>query len=87
MKPNTVDAMYDLIKKIQKMLPMNKIKADFCSDTCSGCSLKLITFLSAEIEHWQFQLNQGIIPNFSDLNQLAKMAKKIQAVLLKNHLI
>lgn len=87
MKPNTVDAMHDLIKEIQKTLPMDKIKADFCSDTCSGCSLKLINFLSAEIEHWQFQLNQGIIPNFSDLNQLAKMAKKIQAVLLKNRLI
>ncbi len=87
MKPNTVDAMHDLIKEIQKTLPMDKIKADFCSDTCSGCSLKLITFLSAEIEHWHFQLNQGIIPNFSDLNQLAKMAKKIQAVLLKNRLI
>lgn len=87
MKPNTIDAMHNLIKEIQKTLPMDKVKADFCSDTCSGCSLKLVTFMSAEIEHWQFKLNQGMIPNFSDLNQLAKTAKKIQVVLLKNHLI
>ena len=87
MKPNTVDAMHDLIKEIKNSLPFNKIKADFCSDTCAGCSIKLIDFLADEIEHWQHQLNQGAVPNFKDLNKLAKMAKKIHAVLLKNHLI
>ncbi|MBT3277473.1 hypothetical protein [Candidatus Thioglobus sp.] len=87
MKPNTVDAMHGLIQEIQNTLPFDQIKADFCSDTCSGCSIKLIDFLSTETEHWQYRLNQGDIPNFNDLNKLAKMAKKIQAVLLKNGLV
>ena len=87
MKPNTVDAMYGLIKEIQSSLPLDKIKANFCSDTCAGCSIKLIDFLADEIEHWQYRLNQGAVPNFNELDKLAKTAKKIHTVLLKNHLI
>mgnify|MGYP001585427666 FL=1 len=87
MKPNTREAMYQLITQIKDTLPFDGIDTDFCSDSCSGCSLKLVDFIAVEIDEWEHRLNQGEVPNFKDINKLAKMAKKIQAVLIKNNLI
>ncbi len=87
MKPDTTTAMRNLITQIKDTLPFGGIDDDFCSDTCSGCSLKLVDFIALEIDEWEYKLDQGEVPNFNDINKLAKMAKKIQAVLIKNNLI
>ena len=87
MKPNTTNAMYDLISQIKDMLSFEAIKSNVCSQSCSGCSLKLVEFLTTEIEQWEYQLAQGGVPNFNDINKLAKSAKKIKAILKKNNLI
>lgn len=87
MKPNTTTAMYELIAQIKDTLPFDAVEADFCSDSCSGCSLKLIDFLALEIDEWEYQLGQDKVPNFNDINKLTNMAKKIRAVLMKNNLI
>ena len=87
MQPSTVDAMYNLIAQIKNTLPFERIDASFCSDSCTGCSLKLLEFIGIEVDNWEYKLKQGITPNFKDLNKLAKMAKKIHVVLIKNQLI
>ncbi len=87
MKPNTVDAMHELIVQIKTELPFKGVDTSFCSDTCTGCSIKLLEFIAIEIDDWEYKLNQGTVPSFKDLNKLAKMAKKIRAVLIKNKLI
>ena len=87
MKPNTVDAMHHLIKQIKDTLPFSGVDASFCSDTCRGCSVKLIDFIAIEVEDWEHRLDQGDTPSFKDIDKLAKMTKKIHAVLLKNNLI
>ncbi len=87
MKPNTTDAMRELIAQIKNTLPFDSVDPDFCSDACSGCSLKLIDFLSIEIDDWEHRLDQKEVPNLSDIKKLGKMAKKIHTVLIKNNLI
>ncbi len=87
MKPNTREAMSQLIAQIKDTLPFDGIDTDFCSDSCSGCSLKLVDFIAVEIDEWEYRLDQGETPNFKDISKLAKMATKIQAVLVKNNLI
>ncbi|MBT3195091.1 MAG: hypothetical protein HOE35_00215 [Candidatus Ruthia sp.] len=87
MKPDTTTAMYELIAQIKDTLPFDDVGADFCSDTCSGCSLKLIDFIALEVDEWEYRLKQHKVPNFNDINKLANMAKKIHTVLIKNNLI
>ncbi len=87
MKPNTTNAMHDLIKRIKGTISFNSIGSNFCSAACRGCSIKLVNFLASEIEDWEYRLEQGDIPSFADLDKLAKTAKKIQAVLLNNNVI
>ena len=87
MKPTTADAMHQLIDQIKQTLPFDGVEADFCSDTCSGCSLKLLDFLALEIEQWENRLSQGETPTLSDVHKLGKTAKKIHAVLAKNQLL
>jgi len=87
MKPNTTKDMHRLIVQIKDALPFNEIDSNFCSDVCTGCSVKLISFIEIEIDNWEYKLNKGKVPNFKDINKLANTAKKIRAVLLKNKLI
>ena len=86
-KPNVAVAMRDLITQIKTTLPFDGVESDFCSDTCSGCSLKLLDFLALEIEQWEERLDQGEAPSLSDVHKLGKTAKKIHTVLVKNQLI
>jgi len=86
-KPNTTQAMRNLIAQIKDTLPFDSVDSDFCSDTCSGCSLKLVDFLAVEIDQWEYKLDNNEIPTLNDLNKLAKTAKKIHKVLDKNNLL
>ncbi len=79
--------MRDLITQIKQTLPFDGFDNSACSDTCSGCSVKLINFLENELEDWEYRLNNKEVPNFKDINKLAKMATKIHRVLVKNNLI
>jgi hypothetical protein len=86
-KPDTTTAMRGLIAQIKTTLPLDSVVSDFCSDTCSGCSLKLVDFLALEIDEWEYKISQLIVPNFKDIDRLAKMANKIRAVLIQNKLL
>ena len=86
-KPELRTAMRRLITQIRDTLPFDGVESDFCSDTCRGCSVKLLDFLLIEIDDWEYKLDQGETPSFKDIDKLAKTAKKIHAVLVKNQLI
>lgn len=86
-KPDVTTAMRNLIAQIKTTLPFDGVDTDFCSDTCRGCSVKLLDFLAIEIDDWEYRLGQGETPSFKDIDKLAKTAKKIHAVLCKNQLI
>ena len=87
MKPNTSTAMRDIIEQIRGNIPFDLPEAYVCSDNCNGCSMKLLEFLDMELIDWERRLETGEIPNFGDLNRVAKMGKKIYRVLDRNGLI
>ncbi len=84
MKPDTTSAMYELIAQIRLALPSAMRGDQLCSDSCDGCSTKLLSFLETELDAWDQRLLEGVIPNFGDLNKLARSAKKVHRVLQRN---
>ncbi|MBL7004523.1 MAG: hypothetical protein ISR69_10905 [Gammaproteobacteria bacterium] len=89
MKPNTRTAMQLLIDEVKSAIPFDTAEADLCADSesCTGCSLKLLEFLSTELDDWQYKLDNQETPNFGDLQRLSKSSKKIYNILKMNGLI
>ena len=86
-KPNTTEAMRNLIQDVKTALPLDLLPLDVCADECRGCSIKLIEYITMELENWEYRLDDGDIPDFGDLNRLARSSKKIYGVLVKNGLV
>ena len=89
MKPKTRQAMYNLISQINERVPMQLSEDEICrdKDDCRSCSIKLVEYLSSEIESWEYRLQQGDVPSFKDLSRLTRTATKIHTALKKNGLI
>ena len=84
MKPDTRTAMADLITQVRAAIPFDSAVTELCADSCDGCSVKLLEFLGAELDNWQYRLDQGEIPSLGDLDKLARSSRKIYRVLQKN---
>ena len=87
MKPDTSSAMAQLIRQIRDAIPFDMPEAYACTDNCNGCSMKLLEFLDMELLDWERRLAEGERPNFGDIQRIARMARKIHRVLLKNGLV
>ena len=88
-KPDTRTAMQNLINQVRQTIPFDTPEAVMCADdsSCQGCSLKLLEFLSMELDNWQQKLDDGEVPNFGDLQKLGKSSRAVYRVLEKNGLI
>ncbi len=87
MKPDTSTAMQNLIDEVRATLPFGASETQLCADSCQGCSLKLLEFLETELDDWERKLQQGVKPNFGDIQRMSKISKKVYMVLKKNGLI
>ncbi len=87
MKPDTTQAMSELIDQIKTALPLNQSDIITCSGQCKVCPEKLIEYISMELENWEYRLESGEKPNFKDLNNLAKTGLKIHTALDKKGFI
>ena len=89
MKPDTRTAMQSLINEVRQKIPFDTPEAVMCADdsSCQGCSLKLLEYLSMELDNWQQKLDEGEVPNFADLHKLGKSSKAVYKVLQKNGLV
>ena len=79
--------MAKLIVEIRTAIPFDLPEAQMCSDSCNGCSMKLLEFLESELQGWEARLQDGEQPSFGDLSRLAKTAGKVHAVLERNGLV
>ncbi|MGD2118285.1 MAG: hypothetical protein PVG66_08000 [Chromatiales bacterium] len=82
--------MHNLIQQVRQVIPFDLPEARVCSphgESCIGCPQKLLEYLEMELDNWQDRLQQGEVPNFGDLDKLAKSSKKIHAIMVKNGLI
>ena len=87
MKPSPSMAMRRLIVDIRAAVPFDIPESSLCLGPCSGCSKKLIEYLDDQLCDWQSKLDSGHQPKLGDINKLAKTAKKIHKVLVKNEFI
>jgi hypothetical protein len=87
MKPDTATAMRDLIRQARESIPFDAPETETCADECRGCSVKLLEYLQAELETWEYRLECGETPDFKDLSQLARSCRKIHQTLKKNGVI
>jgi hypothetical protein len=87
MKPSTTEAMHLLIQQIREAIPFDTQLRDVCSEDCRGCSMKLLEYLDAELESWEYRLQQQEVPDFRDLSKLERSGRKIYKALQKNGLI
>jgi len=87
MKPNTTIAMQHLIDEVRLVIPFDANEDELCTDSCKGCSMKILEFLEMELEEWEQKLQAGIQPDFGDINRLSKTCKKVYMVLKKNGLV
>ena len=85
-KPDTRAAMLHLIGQIREAIPFDLTADEICGDSCQGCSSKLLIYLESELDAWEIRLADGAIPNFGDLNRLAKQSRKIYRALEANGL-
>ena len=76
--------MQQLIDQIRDTLPFDTPAGYVCADECKGCSLKLLAFLDTELMDWEDRLMQGETPTLADIQQLAKLSRRVYAVLQKN---
>jgi hypothetical protein len=87
MKPDTRTAMGKLIDAVRAVIPFDAAQARVCSGDCSGCSQKLLEYLEGELAAWEQRLAEGERPSLADLSRLAKTARKIHRVLVRNGIL
>lgn len=87
MKPDSRTAMTQLIEEVRQVIPFDLPESVICSGNCIGCSKKLLEFLDQELIDWQERLDEGVTPKLGELSKLARTAKKIHKVMVKNGLI
>ncbi len=87
MKPDTRIAMRQLIDQVRAAIPFDADEARICGGDCSGCSQKLLDYLEGELGAWEQRLAEGDLPSLADLSRLAKAARKIHGVLVRNGIL
>jgi hypothetical protein len=87
MKPDTPIAMQQLIEEVRAAIPFDADQGRVCSGDCSGCSQKLLDYLEGELAAWEQRLAEGGRPSLADLSRLAKTARKIHRVLVRNGIL
>jgi hypothetical protein len=86
MKPDRPTAMRTLIQQVRTAMPFDLPEANLCSGKCNGCSQKLLDYLDTELIDWEYRLQSGEVPDFGEINRIAKTSKKIYRVMKKNGL-
>ncbi len=86
-KPNRTIAMRQLIQQVRTAMPFDLPEANLCSGKCNGCSQKLLDYLDIELEDWEYRIKEGEVPDFGEIQRIAKTSKKIHKVLDRNGLV
>jgi len=76
-----------LISQIRAEIPFELPEATLCRGPCSGCSKKLMEFLDQELVSQQRDLEMGEVPTLGQIHKLARLAKKVHKVLVRNGLV
>ncbi len=87
MKPNTSIAMKMLIEQVQSALPFERPEHEICAGKCVGCPKKMLEYMGSELDHYQCQLDNEVIPSLGEISDLARVAKKVHRSMARNSLV
>jgi len=87
MKPNTKEAMENLISEARQKIPFNLSFDGFCEGRCEECPEKLLEFLDTDLSDWEFRLKRGDVPSLENVHRLANDCKKIYQILKRKGFI
>lgn len=79
--------MQELIQQVRTAMPFDFPEANLCSGKCNGCSQKLLDYLDSELEDWEYRLKDDEVPDFGEIQRIAKTSKKIYKILDRNGLV
>jgi len=86
MKPDTATAMRELIEQVRDTIPFDRPEAQVCTGLCTGCSVKLLDYLDAQLSDWETRLVAGERPSLADLSRLGRTCRKVNRALAANGL-
>ncbi len=86
-KPSTSVAMRRLIDEIRNAMPFDTAPAELCAGPCRGCPKKLLEYLDLELCEHQECLEAGEQPSLGDIQQLARLSRKVYRSLERNGLV
>lgn len=86
-KPDRQTAMLNIIQLVRDDFPFYAPESQICSDTCVGCPKKLLELVDTEIIDWQYKIECGEIPDFSEIDRFAKLCKNVRRSLVKSHVV
>lgn len=86
-KPDRSTAMSNIIKAVRDDFPFYAPESQICGDTCVGCPKKLIELVDTELIDWEYKLESGEVPNFDEIDKLAKLCKNVRRSLVRNGVV
>lgn len=86
-KPDRHTAMLNIINLVRADFPFYAPERQICGDTCVGCPKKLLELVETELIEWEYKLGCGEIPNFSEIDALAKLCKNVRRSLVRNGVV
>ncbi len=86
-KPDRPTAMLNIIELVRDDFPFYAPESQICGDTCIGCPKKLLELVDIEIIDWEYKIQSGDIPNFSEIDRFAKLCKNVRRSLVRNGVV
>ncbi|MCP4320846.1 MAG: hypothetical protein GY787_03115 [Alteromonadales bacterium] len=86
-KPDRPTAMLNIIELVRDDFPFYAPESQICGDTCVGCPKKLLELVDIEIIDWEYKIQSGDIPNFSEIDRFAKLCKNVRRSLVRNGVV
>lgn len=76
-----------LIEQVQSALPFERPEHEICAGKCVGCPKKMLEYMGSELDHYQCQLDNEVIPSLGEISDLARVAKKVHRSMARNSLV
>lgn len=86
-KPDRPTAMLNIITQVRADFPFYAPESQICGDTCVGCPKKLLELVDTELIDWEYKLKAGEVPNFNEIDKLAKLCRNVRRSLVRNGVV
>lgn len=83
-KPDRKTTILNIIQQVRAQFPFDDVNVQICGDSCIGCPKKLLELVESEINHWEYVVAKGNLPNMSEIDYFAKLCKNIRRSLVRN---